>query len=619
MYPITNAVKALFEAEQNKVLRITGTDGNGTSISITDADVRRFAVDRFSCAGAKLEVGSAIAAEMDLTLDNSQGSYDGIVFEGTELYVEIGIADWSQQTPSVSYIPIGYFTPDKQPRKLSIITIKALDRMTRFDAYIPILTPWTDNNGNVMTDGDGTEIDFSAEFEFPCTVAELIEQCCVRCQMPFTQDISALPNAGLTISAMPSLQQEITFRTVIQWCAGIMGTCAYVDWNGNLVFKWYASASYTCTQANRLSSDLYEADIAITGIAYTNTSGATLISGSDGYCIDLTGNYLAAAGIATILPVLNTALNGFTYRPFEATVLAAPYLWPLDIITFTDKDGNDHDCILTNVNIGLNGNTALAGKGETEQMNSNAQPSGVTPDQAQLIEKIAESVVQFDDSLTQEEIFNRLTDNGQTQGLILYNGKLYLNVSYAMAGTLLADYIKGGTLTLGGNDDVNGLMEVLNADGNVIVALNNEGAQINSGTMISYSDDGQQRIYISSGEVKIQYYGVDGQGNPAWVNLLTLQRSSTTSHLNSSSGLIISANNTIRITNVSSSFPYGGMIEIGDGSLSIYGGAASIVMDGNGRIIFTGSPSFSVGVSGNFITADGKSVTVSSGLITTIA
>lgn len=53
MYPITSAVKALFDAEQRQVLRITGTDKNGTSINITDADVlmNGFNIDRFCCNG----------------------------------------------------------------------------------------------------------------------------------------------------------------------------------------------------------------------------------------------------------------------------------------------------------------------------------------------------------------------------------------------------------------------------------------------------------------------------------------------------------------------------------------------------------------------------------------
>ena len=68
MYPVSNEVKALFEAENAQVLRITGTDRNGTAISITDANVMLggFNIDRYSCNGEKLEVGTAIAAEMEL-------------------------------------------------------------------------------------------------------------------------------------------------------------------------------------------------------------------------------------------------------------------------------------------------------------------------------------------------------------------------------------------------------------------------------------------------------------------------------------------------------------------------------------------------------------------------
>ena len=77
MYPISNAVKALFEAEETQVLRITGTDANGVAISITDANVMMdgFNIDRFSCNGNKLEIGTACAAELTLKLDNRQGQY----------------------------------------------------------------------------------------------------------------------------------------------------------------------------------------------------------------------------------------------------------------------------------------------------------------------------------------------------------------------------------------------------------------------------------------------------------------------------------------------------------------------------------------------------------------
>ena len=70
MYPIDNATKALFDAEKRQVLRITGIDPNGNAIKITEADVKlgTFAIDRYCCNGGKLEVGTAVAAEMKVKL-----------------------------------------------------------------------------------------------------------------------------------------------------------------------------------------------------------------------------------------------------------------------------------------------------------------------------------------------------------------------------------------------------------------------------------------------------------------------------------------------------------------------------------------------------------------------
>ena len=485
MYPISNAVKALFESEQRQVLRITGTDKNGTAINITDADVviDSFNIDRFSCIGNKLEIGTATSAQMTVKLDNYDGRFNGIVFEGTELFVEIGIADWTQSNPTVNWIPCGYFTPDEQPRSLKIITIHALDRMMRFDATMPTLTPWVTQSGDVMTDSHGNIIYFVSNVQFPVTVQNLVKRVALLCGVPFTQSLSNLPNYSYTLSALPTLQQEITFRNIIQWCAGIMGANAWIDWTGSLRFSWYgATTGYTSTTANRFSSDLNEDNITITGVQYTNTQNVTIVSGTADYTIDLTGNYLAAVGISTILPNIRNKVNGFTYRPFTASVINAPYLWPMDIITF-NKDGTNYTSAVTNVNFGINGATALESKGETAQTNSGTAPSGVTKEQGLLIEQAVEVTRELDESLNQESIFNRLTNNGEVQGLILYNGKVYLNAEYIQTGTLVANLLMAGILTVGGANNGNGQIRILDANGNVIGTWNKNGISVTKGSI----------------------------------------------------------------------------------------------------------------------------------------
>ena len=398
MYPVSNSVAALFDANQKQVLRITGTDRNSNAISITDDDVMEgsFSIDRYSCNGNRLELGTAIAAELSMQLDNSDGKFNSIVFEGTELFVEIGIADWTQSNPTVNWIPCGYFTPDEQPRSLNIITIHALDRMMQFDATMPTLTPWVTQGGEYVTDSQGNIIYFVSNVRFPVTVQNLVKRVAMLCGVPFTQSLTSLPNYNYTLSALPTLQQEITFRNLIQWCAGIMGANAWIDWTGSLRFSLYgATTGYTSTTANRFSSDLHEDNITITGVQYTNTQNVTIVSGSADYALDMTGNYLAATGIAEILPNVKNVINGFSYRPFTASVINAPYLWPMDMITFV-KDGVDYTCALTNVNFGINGTTELQSKGETAQTNSGTAPSGVTKEKGFQIEQAAEATRKLD-------------------------------------------------------------------------------------------------------------------------------------------------------------------------------------------------------------------------------
>ena len=479
MYPVTNTVKALFDAEQKQVLRITGTDKNGVAISITDADVVSggFNIDHYCCNGEKLEIGTAIAGQMTVKLNNVSGAFNGIVFEGAELFAEIGIADWSLASPTVTYIPCGYFTPDEQPRRLNNIVLTCLDRMTRFDVAVN-----------------------AASLTFPATVEGLVVQVCTLCNVTLAASISALPNATVSIAALPDVQGDLTYRTLIQWCAGIMGTNAWFDWDGKLRFTWYDNAtSYAMTTANRFNSDYYEDDLTVTGVVYTNSSGTEIVSGTDDYAVDLTGNALVGTLAATVMPAINTAVNGFTYRPFTATVINAPYLWPMDEVDFTDKDGNTYASVLTNVAYNLNGVTLLESKGMTYAVNARKQPSGVTREQAQLISEAMQAVeTDIDQSLTPQDIFNRLTDNGAIHGLYMMNGQMYVNASY----------IQSGTLRLGGLNNEDGLFELLDASGNVAIRGDNTGFAVGTGTISTKSTGhiiSEQNVTLAGGQVL--FYG----------------------------------------------------------------------------------------------------------------
>lgn len=51
------------------------------------------------------------------------------------------------------------------------------------------------------------------------------------------------------------------------------------------------------------------------------------------------------------------------------------------------------------------------------------------------------------DNLTQEEVFNILTNNGASQGIYMQDGKLYINGTYIKGGTISGQTIEGGSFT----------------------------------------------------------------------------------------------------------------------------------------------------------------------------
>lgn len=79
---------------------------------------------------------------------------------------------------------------------------------------------------------------------------------------------------------------------------------------------------------------------------------------------------------------------------------------------------------------------------------------------------------------------------------------------YIIAGTMLADRIYGGTLTLGGRDNKAGIMKILNGSGAVMTILDKDGILTN-GRYTCGSDEFGRRAEISEGEIKI----MDKSGN----------------------------------------------------------------------------------------------------------
>ena len=126
------------------------------------------------------------------------------------------------------------------------------------------------------------------------------------------------------------------------------------------------------------------------------------------------------------------------------------------------------------------------------------------------------------------EIASKRTANGTDWDWTTFGTGQGFFADFIVAGTMLADRIKGGTLTLGGEDNGAGIASVLDGEGNEIVRLDRKGvyaagsyvcettrgglnrrAEINAGTVMFSAKGGSKPIFLewSSGGIVVRYGG----------------------------------------------------------------------------------------------------------------
>lgn len=419
MYKISEEVLNLLNQNYRQIVEIKANTSTG-SFTLTESDIIQgsLSIDRYSVSNSKIEIGSAVAAELSFKLKNDDEKYSNVSFEGAELFIKIGIKKWDAhlwENAQIHWIPCGYYIVDSNPRALNTISLSALDRMIKFDK-----------------DAD------SSLFSFPMTVKDMVDRICTICGVSLASSVTKYINSGYEISSFPESQNTLTYRSLLKWCAALMGKCAFINSDGNLELKWYEQTGITISSAERYSSDMYENDVRISGVYYKDASETEYLSGDNSYCLDVSDNLLIQSNVQTVLDTLYVSLKDFAYRPYTATIKPAPYLYPMDMIRYVDKKGVTHNTIVTNITFTMNLNTSIAGKGETEETQKYSQSGGLTQQQMTIIENLKK---QTDTTIAAKE-------NAQLEMNRILSNSLGLNVITVEQddGTKIYYYCDGDTL-----------------------------------------------------------------------------------------------------------------------------------------------------------------------------
>ena len=116
---------------------------------------------------------------------------------------------------------------------------------------------------------------------------------------------------------------------------------------------------------------------------------------------------------------------------------------------------------------------------------------------AQWVSVAKVDVAEIMKQLDQETIFNLLTNNGEAKGIWLKNNQLYVSFTYA----------QGGTLKLGGANNDNGAMQILDSSDNVIGSWDKDGIIASKGKIADFNIE-NGGLYKEKNEIQ-QSFGTD--------------------------------------------------------------------------------------------------------------
>jgi hypothetical protein len=522
------------------------------TISLTGDDVMSGTAtfsDSTSSSGS-FDIGAAIINSASLTLNNYDDRFAGIDFTGASVRAYIGVP-----IEPVEWITKGYYTVDKPTSIGNTIPLTMLDNMSKFEKpykNVTQLYPATLYDiahsictycGVVLNDASFP----NSDFEIPVRPDDTNMTC-----LAMISYVAQIAGCYARVNRFGYLEFKWYSMDVFEsegesYDGGTFsyadgdaldgGTFAYDDGDsadgGTFVYGEY----YSCYALSTFS--VGTEDIVVSGIRVVVDSDNEVAVGADGYVLEISDNPLVTAdNMATVANYLGNQLVGMKFRPFNVSALSEPSVEAGDTIRINDSKGNYYDSFITTCSYKFGNYESFACNAQTVSENNSTSYSPIT----KAVEKarkesekalssydlgvirmneIAMNAMGYYSSYTENLDGSRIsyihnkptreestiiwqssasgfflsTDGGETWASGWdANGNAVLNILYAIG--IVCDWIKGGTLTLGGDNNVNGLMRVLNAAGSQVCKIDQTGIDAIAGTIGGF-DIGATRLGAS--------------------------------------------------------------------------------------------------------------------------
>ena len=253
---------------------------NGNSIPLNNDNIVKnsFTFSEKAVMGENFEVGGAYVGEVSmslfLTLENP------FMLTGATIYIE---RCFVYGTETVT-IPIGHFSIDTSSvsRTQNTVIFNAYDNLIKLDVPVP-------NTYNNVTN----------------TLSGHISTICSACGVSFTAPTN-LANLTQQFTYVKPENRDFNCRDIIVFIAQLLGCFVRANrQTGAIEFiKFEATVDYTINENNAIQRSVSDTAVTVTGVQFNN-----VISGTQGYILDLSNNPFLTDSTTGLSDILGNVLS----------------------------------------------------------------------------------------------------------------------------------------------------------------------------------------------------------------------------------------------------------------------------------------------------------------------
>ncbi len=509
--------------------------GDGTSLELTPADfmLNGCTVNDKTTDG-KFGVGFTAGKTVNIVLANFDERFSTYDFYNAILYLYIGTMLDSGNVEKVrkgKYYIINPTTPG------DVINLSGSDSMYLFDKPYEAKTAYPATLLTILSDcclDCGVTIGFGEFNNWNLVVDKRPEDCTYRQVVSWVAQIAGY-NARISVNdALELVWYETEEKEKIVYHGGSMTSSNETEIIGGDFDNYEADTiifggdffTYTDDDENVIknvkSLNISTDDVLITGVKIDSDNGEFLF-GEEGYVLTVSKNQLASGKEEEIGNYLGNRLVGLTFRPLTVQSISNPLIEPFETATVYDRKGNSYFALINQVVYRVGGYTEISCKAENPIRNKSAYVSDYARAVAEArrnnkkelsyYDKIVQNmnmlamnsmgfhttyedmedgsrIVYMHDKHTIEEskiVYKQTIDGfflsqdggkSYTAGFDS-NGNAVFNIIAAIG--IVCDWIKGGILSLGGDNNINGDMVVYDQEGNVVGRFNKDGLWASNG------------------------------------------------------------------------------------------------------------------------------------------